>query len=129
MLTSTFHVFVHNKRFFFFFLQVWCPTVTASPGHHILLKFGLQDTLSYYSSRCSKTCPDFLLSAYCFGSTFLFLSPKLLSHLTSISAHFWAALALWEAVKSHGAVHIITCFFQFQGCTSSHAMLISVPRQ
>ena len=29
----------------FGFLQVWCPAVTASSGHCVLIKFSLQDTL------------------------------------------------------------------------------------
>ena len=73
-----------------------------------------------------KTCPDFLLSAYFFGSNFLFLCPKSLFHLTSISAHFWAALAVWKAVQSREAVHMffynfkvvllhMLCPYQFQG--------------
>ena len=36
-----------------FTMKVWCPTVFASLEHHVLLKFGLQNTLSY-SIRCSK---------------------------------------------------------------------------
>ena len=40
-----FSCFVHNSGFCF--LQVWCPTVFVSSGHHVLLNFGIQDTLSY----------------------------------------------------------------------------------
>ena len=41
-----FFCFVHNHRFCF--LHVLCATVFASSGHHVLLlKFGLQDTLSH----------------------------------------------------------------------------------
>ena len=43
-----FSCFLHNSQFCF--LQVWCPTgptVFASSGHCVLLKFGLQDTLSH----------------------------------------------------------------------------------
>ena len=28
-------------------LQVWCPIVSESSGHNVLLTFGIQDTLSY----------------------------------------------------------------------------------
>ena len=40
-----FSFFGHNHGFCF--LQVWCPTVFASSGQYVLLKFGPQDTLSY----------------------------------------------------------------------------------
>ena len=40
-----FYFFLHNRGFCF--LQVWCPTGFASLGQRVLLKFGLQDTLSY----------------------------------------------------------------------------------
>ena len=40
----TFSCFVHKHRFCF--LRVWCSTDFASSGHPVLLKFGLQDTLS-----------------------------------------------------------------------------------
>ena len=39
MWTSTFHRLC--------FLQVWCPVVFALSSHCVLLRFGLQDTLSY----------------------------------------------------------------------------------
>ena len=42
-----FSCFVPNQGFSFFGGQVWFPTVFASSGHCVLLKFGLQDTLSY----------------------------------------------------------------------------------
>ena len=40
-----FSYFVHSHGFRF--LEVWCLTVFASSGHHVLLKSGLQDTLSF----------------------------------------------------------------------------------
>ena len=40
-----FSCFIHNH--IYCFLQVWCPVVFASSGQCILLKFGLQDTLSF----------------------------------------------------------------------------------
>ena len=47
--------FVHNNGFCF--LQVWCPTVSASSGHRVPLNFGLHDTLS---TRCSKNVQHWL---------------------------------------------------------------------
>ena len=46
-----FSCFVHNNRFCF--LQVWCSTAFASSGHNVLLKLGLQDTVSY---KVTKNC-------------------------------------------------------------------------
>ena len=48
-----FSCFVHNHRFCF--LPVWCPTVFESSRHSVLLKFGLQDTLSYEVIEKRKT--------------------------------------------------------------------------
>ena len=45
MWPSNFSWCVHSHGFWF--LQVWCLTVFASTGQCVLLKFGLQDTLSY----------------------------------------------------------------------------------
>ena len=44
--TSTCHV-LFTTTFFSWRLQVWCLTGFASSEYHVLLKFGLQDTLSY----------------------------------------------------------------------------------
>ena len=40
-----FSCFVHHHVFCF--LQVWCPAVFASLGLLVILKFDLQDTVSY----------------------------------------------------------------------------------
>ena len=53
MQTSTFPL-VHNHEFCF--LQVWCPTVFASLGHRVQLKFGIQDTLSYKVLKKVQHC-------------------------------------------------------------------------
>ena len=47
---------VHKRKFVF--LQVWCPTVFESPGHRVLLKFCLQDTLSYTVFKKCATLSD-----------------------------------------------------------------------
>ena len=41
----------------FCFLQVWCPAIFPSWGHRVLLKFCLQDTLSYkVMEKCAPLC-------------------------------------------------------------------------
>ena len=134
-------LFVLQNNILFLFAPCTClssppPTVSAflfSYSLNSLPPFHLSVTFIAHSdsplpslgaSICpSKACPDFLLSAYFFGGNFLFWCPELLFHLTSISAHFWAALAVWEAVQSHEAVHI-----QFQSCINSHVMSVSISR-
>ena len=46
-----FFLFSHNHEFYY--LQTWCPTVPASSGHQIIIKFYLQDILS---SKVLKQC-------------------------------------------------------------------------
>ena len=58
-----FSCFVHNHEFCF--LQVWCPAVFASSGHRVLLKLGLQDTLSY---KVLKKCATLSTGMYTTGS-------------------------------------------------------------
>ena len=48
---------IHNHRFCS--LQVWCPIVFASSGHHVLLKFGLQGTLFYGGGGFTLASKDF----------------------------------------------------------------------
>ena len=75
-VSINFSSFVHKHRFCF--RHVRCPTVFASSKHHVLLKFGLQDTLSCkVLEKCAtleqkKSVPQDLLqsgvcsySAYC----------------------------------------------------------------
>ena len=56
-----FSCFGHNHGFCF--LQVWRPTVFASTKRCVLLKFGLQDTLSY---KVIKTCATLLINEIMF---------------------------------------------------------------
>ncbi len=49
--TSTFHVLFTTTDF------IWCPLVFASSEHLVLLKFGLQDTLSYKMLQKCATLP------------------------------------------------------------------------
>ena len=52
-----FSCFVHNHGFCL--LQVRCRTAFASSGYHVLLKFGLQDTLSHkVLKKCAKLRGD-----------------------------------------------------------------------
>ena len=46
MWTSTFSCFVDNHGFCFL-RKSWCPNDLTSSGQHVLLKSGLQDSLSY----------------------------------------------------------------------------------
>ena len=114
-----------------FLLFYWITSSFSLPlfGCHLITHSDSPLTSLGVSICPIKTCPDFLLSAYFFGSNFLFLCPKSLFHLTSISAHFWAALAVWKAVQSREAVHMffynfkvvllhMLCPYQFQGGSS-----------
>ena len=50
-----FSCFVHIHRFCF--PQVWCPIIVfTSSRHNVLLKFGLQDTLSDISDKVLQKC-------------------------------------------------------------------------
>ena len=101
-----------------------CLSSPRSTLSALLLSYGITSSFSLThsdspltslgASVCpSKACPDFLLSAYFFGSNLLFYCPKLLlSHLTSISAQFWAALAVWKAIQSREAVQVFFSNFK-----------------
>ena len=76
------------------FLQVWCPIVFVSSGHLVLLKIGLQDTLSYkmlqkwatlFCTRTAASPPPSLALKWLRKDRFLLLH----LHLRSNSPALW----------------------------------------
>ena len=68
-MNFNFSCFVHNHRLCF--LQVWCPTVSALLGHHVILRFDLHYTLSYKVIK--KMCNAVGVTQSCHMHFFSFL--------------------------------------------------------